>query len=299
MQPLFTESGLASADDGGDDAGGAVDAADAEAVLFAHIHVVMPVETQGVRHEGTRLHSRATVAVGGPLTIAQHGFDDPRGHVDLADAVVRVVAYVKIAPRIKGQMFGVPERRLRGRTAVPVIPLKTEIRSAVGPALAFLERKVPTVETGEACDDAGAGINPSDIVRPLTREIEVTVGCDGNAASRVHLSIKCRTTVSAPTSLARAGDSGDDSGFGVDAAENLTTEIPHVEITLAIETQIVRVADAGFAGRPPVPTIPGHTVAGKCVQNTVAIDAPDALPLIVVDDELTGERVSLRKAHHP
>ena len=84
----------AGARDGRHDAGLRVDAAHSEAVLLANVHVVVGVEAQGVGHQGAGFGGRPPVAVGGSLAGAEHRGDDAGLHVDLADAVVRVVADV-------------------------------------------------------------------------------------------------------------------------------------------------------------------------------------------------------------
>ena len=297
VEPLFAESGLAGADDGRDDAGGAVHAAHAEAKFLTYVHIVMGIKTERIRHEGARLNGGSTIAIGGALPVAEDGGDDAGRHVDLADAIVRVVAHVEIPLRIESDMLGMPERRLRGGAAIAMVPLETVIGATVGPTISLFVWVVTAIETGKAVDDSRFGVDASNVVRPLARQIDVTVGRHGRSACGVRLRVDCWPAVAAAAEFAAADDVVDDAGLCVNAPEHGTVLVTHVEIPLAIEAQIVRITDSSFARGTPIPRVPGDAITGERVEDSLPIDAPDALALIVVDDQVTRVGVNLGKAH--
>ena len=218
----------------------------------------------------------------------------PGLHVDPADAVVGVVADVEVPLRVEGEVLRVVEAGLRGGSAVPVVAAEADSRAACRPAGPLLGGVVARVEAGEALDDAGSRVDAADVVGPLARQVEVAVGGDGDAAGGVHLGVHRRTAVAAAADLAAARDPGDDAAFGVDAAVDLVAEVGQVEVPLPVDGEVVGVVEAGRFRGAAVAAEAADAVAGEVVEDAVGVDAVEAVPLVVDDDE-----VAVRAAGDP
>ena len=109
----------------------------------------MNVDADGVGHERGRLGGRAAVAVGGALAVPKDGCDYAGLHVDLANAVVGVVADVQVACGVEREVLGVVEARGLLRAAVPAVPAEAKARPKVRLAVADLRGVVSGLMSGE------------------------------------------------------------------------------------------------------------------------------------------------------
>ena len=294
VQSLLAPRRHAVADQGGDGAGGGVHLADAEAVLLAHVQVVVDVEADRVRHQRGGLYRRTAVAVGGALAVAQHGGDDAGAHVDAADAVVGVVADVQVAARVEGQVLGVVEGGVRGGAAVAVIAHQAEAGAGERAAGAPFGRVVARRVTGEQVDDAGARVDAADVAGPFVGQVDVAAGVDRHSAGAVEFGVDRRAAVAAAADPAAAGHPGDDAGAVVDAADRAVAQIGQVQVAGPVLVQVVRLLEPGCRHRAAVAIHAGHAVAAEPVQDAAAVDAPDAVAPVIVDDQ-----VAVRPPRHP
>ena len=292
MDPLFAPPGHAGAHERRHDAGGGVDPADPVAVFLADEQVVPLVQADGVRHQRAGFGGRPPVAVGRRHAVAEHGGDDAGGHVDLADAVVRVVADVEIAPGVEGQVLGMVEGGVRGRAAVAVVAAPVEAApvfqplAQVRPAPSFLRRIVAGVVAGEEFDDAGPCVHLPNRVLPLAGQVEVAGRIHRYAAVDVQLRLEGGTPVAAAAGPAGSGHPRDDAGMRVDPADRAIRKVGGVDVAAVVESQAVGAAQPSLQRRPAVAAIPRDAVAGEGVQDAVPVDAPEAVGVPVGDDQI-------------
>ena len=248
----------------------------------------MNVDADGVGHERGRLGGRAAVAVGGALAVPKDGCDYAGLHVDLANAVVGVVADVQVACGVEGEVLGVVEARGLLRAAVPAVPAEAKARPKVRLAVADLRRVVSGLMSREEVDDAGLRVDAADVVGPLAGYEDVAVLGDRDTTVCVHLGLGGGAAVAATPLFARPDDGLDDARLGVDAAIDEVADVVDDDVAVLVLGDVVRRAELSVDGRATVAGVAGHARSGEAVEDAVVVDAPDDVHVVVVDEELAG-----------
>ena len=145
--------------------------------------------------------------------------------------------------------------------------------------------------------NSGPGVDTPDVVRPLAGQVHVAIPVHGHAAGAVQFRVQRRTAVAAPADRPVAGDAGDDAGLVIDAADRVVAQVGEIHVAVAVLVQVMGIAEPRFSGRTAVARVARDTVPGKGVEDPVAIDAPDAVPLVVDHDQVAVGPA--RHAHGP
>ena len=273
MSPSSPNPGTPSAHDRPDDARGRVHAPHPEPVLLGHVQIVPGVDEDGVGHDDAGVGGRASVTDGGSEGAAVHahgiGIAQDRGQnappVDLADPVVAVVADVEVVAGIDRQMLAVIERSLQRRDPVSVV--------------------APHADPGVAADDA-LSVHLPDRGRRFVGDVQIALRVLGHAGGDVQLRLRRRASIPFPAPNAAPRHGGDDAGGGIDAPDPVVPQIAQVEISVPISPEIMGGVEAGVPGGSSVPGKPLDSVTGEGVQNALAVDPPDALAVVIHDEEI-------------
>ena len=94
------------------------------------------------------------------------------------------------------------------------------------------------------------------------------------------------SAVTAASDLAGSGDGGDDACTVVDAAGGVVPEVGEVEVSVSISAEVVGAVDPRVLCGAAVAGVPGHTVTRDGVEDAVGVDAPDAVAVVIVDDDV-------------
>ena len=93
-------------------------------------------------------------------------------------------------------------------------------------------------------------------------------------------------TVPSAADLPTARQARHDAGLVVYPSVGVVFDVVDVEVALLVLRQVVRGAEAGLACRAAVARIAGDAVSGKGVEDSVRVDPPEAMTVVVADDEV-------------
>ena len=200
--------------------------------------------------------------------------------------MVLVVADVEVALGVECEVFGAQEGGVLLGAAVAGVSSEAEAgvreRGRVVEGLGVMSG----VASGEGVDDAGASVYAADGVCPLAGEEDVAGVVYGDAAGGVELGLDGGSAVTAASDFAGSGDGSDDACTVVDAAGGVVPEAGEVEVSMSISAEVVGAVDPRVPCGAAVAGVPGHAVAREGVEDAVGVDAPDAVAVVIVDDDV-------------